>query len=131
MFSFTYKWLITLVFLLPKSCTHSPPVVLKPICTYGIRLWGTASNSNIEILQRFQSKTLRSTLNAQWYIKNHRIHEELQMNTVLSGIKKWNTKYLRKLETHSNALAVNLLENSETTQRLESYSVLTLPERLE
>jgi hypothetical protein len=32
--------------------------VLRPIRTYGIQLWGTASNSNIEILQCFQSKTL-------------------------------------------------------------------------
>jgi hypothetical protein len=32
--------------------------VLKPIRTYGIQLWGAASNSNIEILQCFQSKTL-------------------------------------------------------------------------
>jgi hypothetical protein len=31
--------------------------VLKPIWTYGIQLWGTASNYNIEIHQRFQSKT--------------------------------------------------------------------------
>jgi hypothetical protein len=28
--------------------------------------------------------------------------------TVLSEIKKWNAKYLRKLENHTNALAVNL-----------------------
>jgi hypothetical protein len=95
--------------------------VLKPIWIYGIQLWGTASISNIESLQRFQSKTLRSTLNAPWYINNHRIHEDLQMNTVLSGIKKWNTKYLRKLENQTNALAVNLLDNSETTHRLKRY----------
>jgi hypothetical protein len=63
--------------------------VLNPIWTYGIVLWGTAYNSNIEILQCFQS-----ILNAPWYIDNHRIHEDLQMNTVLSEIKKWNTKYL-------------------------------------
>jgi hypothetical protein len=30
----------------------------KPIWTYGIQLWGTASTSNIEILERFQSKAL-------------------------------------------------------------------------
>jgi hypothetical protein len=35
------------------------------------------------------------------------------MNTVLSEIKKWNTKYLRKLENHTNALAVNILYNNE------------------
>jgi hypothetical protein len=28
--------------------------ILKPIWTYGIQLWGTASTSNIEILERFQ-----------------------------------------------------------------------------
>jgi hypothetical protein len=47
---------------------------------------GAASNSNIEILQRFQSKTLQSILNASWYINNHRIHEDLKINTVLSEI---------------------------------------------
>jgi hypothetical protein len=36
--------------------------------------------------------------------------------TVLSDIKKWNTKYFRKLENHTNVLAVNLLHNSEATQ---------------
>jgi hypothetical protein len=37
---------------------------LKPIWTYGITLWGTANNSNIEILQRYQNKVLRATVNA-------------------------------------------------------------------
>jgi hypothetical protein len=32
--------------------------VLKHILTYGIQLLGTASNSNIKILKRFQSKPL-------------------------------------------------------------------------
>jgi hypothetical protein len=71
--------------------------VLKPIWTYGIQLWGTASKSNIEILQRYQSKALRSILNSPWYINNCRIHEDLQMNTVLSEIKKWNAKHLTTL----------------------------------
>jgi hypothetical protein len=92
---------------------------------------GAGSNSNIEILCRFQSKTLLSNLNAPSYISNHRIQEDLQMNTVLSEIEKWNTRYLRKLENHTNALVVNLLDNSETTHRLKRYTVLTLPDRPE
>jgi hypothetical protein len=32
--------------------------ILKPIWTCGVQLWGSASNSNIEILERFQSKVL-------------------------------------------------------------------------
>jgi hypothetical protein len=67
-------------------------------------------------------------LNAPWYINHHRIHEDLQMNTVLSEIKELNTKYLRELENHANALAVNLLDNRETTRRLKRYTALTLPD---
>jgi RNase H-fold protein (predicted Holliday junction resolvase) len=50
---------------------------------------------------------------------NHRIYEDLQMSTVLSEIKKRNTKYLRKLENHTNAVAVNLADNREKTHRLK------------
>jgi hypothetical protein len=53
------------------------------------------------------------------------------MNTVLSEIKVWNTKYLRKLENHINAPAVNLLDKSETTHGLKRYTILTLPDRPE
>jgi hypothetical protein len=58
-------------------------------------------------------------MNAPWYINQDRIHEDLQTNTVLGEIKKLNTKYLRKLENHINALAVNLLDNTVTTHRLK------------
>jgi hypothetical protein len=34
-------------------------------------------------------------------VHNHRIHEELQINTVLSEMKKWNTEHLSKLESHT------------------------------
>jgi hypothetical protein len=34
-------------------------VIIKPICTYGIELWGCSSKSNVNIIRRFQSKTLR------------------------------------------------------------------------
>jgi hypothetical protein len=60
---------------------------IKPIWTYGIQLWGTASNSNTEILQRFQSKTLRTILNVPWYTNNTMAHEDLQMKTVKNEIK--------------------------------------------
>jgi len=33
--------------------------ILKPIWTYGIKLWGCTEQSNIDITQRFQNKVLR------------------------------------------------------------------------
>ena len=44
--------------------------VLKPIWTYGVQLWGSASNSNLEILERFQSKVLHIITDALWYVPN-------------------------------------------------------------
>jgi hypothetical protein len=34
-------------------------IILKPIWTYGIQLWGTTATSNIDVLERLQSKFLR------------------------------------------------------------------------
>jgi hypothetical protein len=32
--------------------------VIRPVCSYGIQLWGCASDSNIEVIQRYQNKVL-------------------------------------------------------------------------
>jgi hypothetical protein len=53
--------------------------ILKPIWTYGIQLWGTASTSNIEILERFQSKALSMIVDAPWYVPNTVIRRDLQI----------------------------------------------------
>ena len=50
--------------------------------TYGDQLWGTASTSNIAIIQEYQSKILRMIERAPWYISNDRIHKELNIPTV-------------------------------------------------
>jgi hypothetical protein len=56
--------------------------ILKPIWTYGIQLWGMASTSNIEILERFQSKALRMIVDAPWYVPNTLIWRDLQIPSV-------------------------------------------------
>jgi hypothetical protein len=57
-------------------------VILKPVWTYGIQLWGTASNSNLETLERYQSKVLRIITDAPWYMPNAIIKRDLQILTV-------------------------------------------------
>ena len=56
--------------------------ILKTVWTYGIPLWRTASNSNIEILQQFQNTVLRVLVNAPWYVPNGLIHRDLNVPTV-------------------------------------------------
>lgn len=103
--------------------------ILKPIWSYGIQLWGSASNSNIEILQRFQSKVLRSIVNAPWYVPNHVIHHDLEITTVKEEITKCSVKYRNRLSVHPNSLAVNLLDNRNETRRLKRFKPLDLINR--
>ena len=85
--------------------------VIKPVWTYGIQLWGTASNSNIEILQRFQSKTLRSLINAAWYVTNETIHRDLKIPTVKDEIHRSRSRYNTRVNSHHNPLVTQLLDN--------------------
>jgi hypothetical protein len=71
--------------------------VLKPIWTYRIQLWGTASTSNIEILERFQSKTLRMIVDAPWYVPNTVIRRDLQTPTVKEEIHRYSSQYMARL----------------------------------
>ena len=94
--------------------------ILKPISTYGIPLWGTTNNSNIEILQRFQNKILRSIVNAPWYVPNTILHTDLQIPTVKAEITNFSTKYREKPITHPNELIPALLEE-EGPRRLKRF----------
>ena len=93
--------------------------VIKPVWTYGIQLWGTASNSNIEILQRFQSKTLRSLLNAPWYVTNETIHHDLKIPSDKDKIHKSRSRYNTRVNNHHNPLVTQLLDTTNQIRRLK------------
>lgn len=97
--------------------------ILKPIWTYGIHLWGAASNSNIQIIERFQAKLLRNITNAPWYVTNEIIRNDLNIPTVVEEIKTSNTRYKGRLLNHPNKLASDLLFTSKKT-RLKKYKIL-------
>jgi hypothetical protein len=80
--------------------------ILKPTWTYEIPLWGTASQSNIEILQRFHNKVrvLRTIVNAPWYIRNSILHTDLLIPTVREEITKHSIAHKDKLLQHTNQL---------------------------
>jgi hypothetical protein len=58
----------------------------KPIWTYGIQLWGTASTSNIEILERFQSKALRMIVDAPEGISKYQQLKKKSAATALNTV---------------------------------------------
>jgi hypothetical protein len=91
--------------------------ILKPIWTYGMQLWGTASTSNIEILERFQSKALRMTVDAPWYVPNTVIRRDLHTPTV-KEIHRYSSQYSARLSAHPNNLLVNLIEVPDNQQAI-------------
>ena len=96
-------------------------LIIKPIWTYGIQLWGTAANSNIEIIQRFQSKVLRCITNAPWYVSNEIINNDLQMTTVSEEIRLHSSRYQDRLRTHPNSLALDLQTPPSKIGRLKRW----------
>jgi hypothetical protein len=94
-------------------------VAIKPIWTYGIQLWGTASTSNIEIMEGFQSKALRLITDAPWYVPNAVIRNDLQIPAIKEENTRLSSKYSAGLNTHPNHL-VTQLSNSPDFRRLPS-----------
>jgi hypothetical protein len=84
--------------------------ILKPIWTYGIHLWGKASTSNIETLERFQSKALRMIVDAPWYVPNTVNRGDHQTPSVKEEIRRYSSQYSARLSAHPNDLIVNLMK---------------------
>lgn len=94
-------------------------MVLKPVWTYGIELWGCAKPSNINIIQRFQSKTLRQMVGAPYYVSNKTIHEDLQIPFIQEEIKNRPKNYQRRIPGHQNQLIRDLQNPITNNKRLK------------
>ncbi|KAL1460251.1 hypothetical protein WDU94_012177 [Cyamophila willieti] len=94
-------------------------MILKPVWTYGIELWGCAKPSNINIIQRFQSKTLRKMLGAPYYVSNKTIHEDLKIPFVREEIKDRPKNYRKRIPNHLNELIRELEKPITTNKRLK------------
>ena len=100
--------------------------ILKPVWTYGIQLWGSTATSNIEILERFQSKVLRNLVQAPWFVTNEIIRNDLNIPTVKQEIKKYYSRYKERLTEHPNHLAANLIDEIRSSTRLKKYKSINI-----
>ena len=101
--------------------------ILKPIWTYWIQLWGTASTSNIEILERFQAKALRVINDAPRYIPNAMLHRDLRVSTVKHTVKNFSITYHRRIAQHPNLLTPPLIQGSSYPRWLKRKHPMDLP----
>jgi hypothetical protein len=84
--------------------------ILQTIWTYGIQLWVTASTSNIQILESFQSKALRMIVDASWYVLNTLIRRDLQIPSGKKEINHYSSHYSARLTAHPNDILPTLIE---------------------
>jgi hypothetical protein len=87
--------------------------IIKPIWAYGMQLWSTASTSNTEILERFQSKPLCVIVNAPWYVPNMVIRKDLQTPKIKEEIFLYSSQDSARLSAHPNDILVNLMEQPD------------------
>ena len=92
--------------------------VIKPIWTYGIELWGCASKSNVAIIQRSQSKILRTIANSPWFVSNHTPHTDLNIPYASEVINERINKHHNKLKSHPNP-PVQTLKQPMRNRRLK------------
>jgi hypothetical protein len=75
---------------------HFYKAILKPIWIYGVQLCWSTSNSNIDILERFQSKILLIITDAPWYVPNAVITRDLQVPTVRQDVRNYSVTYKQR-----------------------------------
>lgn len=95
--------------------------ILKPIWTYCVQLWGSASNSSIEILERFQSKVLWIIMDALWYVPNAVKIRDLQVLLDRQEVRNYSATYWQRLNDHPKSLAKSLFQRPNYNCRLKWY----------
>jgi hypothetical protein len=83
--------------------------VIRPVCSYGIQIWGCASESNIQVIQRYQNKMLKCIVNAPWYVRNSDLHRDLGFETVKDIIAKSANSHEKNFKSTSTSKRSDVL----------------------
>ena len=68
------------------------------------------TNPILAIMERYQSKLLRTITNAPWYVTNHTLHTDLHNPYVRTVINDRINKYRSTLASHPNPLMEPMLQ---------------------
>jgi hypothetical protein len=82
---------------------------MRQVWSFDIWLWGCASYSNIQVIQRYQNKVLKCIVSAPWYVRNSDLHRDLRIETVTDIIALFVNSYEKRRQNHINIEASNFL----------------------
>ena len=101
--------------------------IIRPIWTYGVQLWGSAKPSNLKIIDRCQTKILRSILAAPKFVRNTIILRDTNIASVVEATRTYSTGYKYRLASHPNVSARRIL-TATRYRRLQRTDPLSLDE---
>jgi predicted GNAT family acetyltransferase len=105
-----------------KLSVHNKLILYKrvicPVWSYGIQLWGCASDSNIAVIQQYQNKVLKCIVIASWYVRNSD-HHDLRIERVTDIIAKFANSHEKRLQKRINTEASRLLNMNNITRQLK------------
>lgn len=84
--------------LATKHKLHIYKMILRPTLLYAASAWLYAYPGHIIALERFQSKTIRSITNSNWFVRNRTIRAGAEMETVFDYAKKLIERFFDKME---------------------------------
>jgi hypothetical protein len=96
-------------------------MIMKPIWTYGIELWGCSKPYNTKVLQTFQSKMLRSITKAPWFVSSQTLHADLGILFINEVINKHAIKHRDRIADHDNHLIHKLSVQPLENRRLQRH----------
>ena len=93
--------------------------IYTPIWMYGSELWGCAKKTNRDTIQTRQNIFLRMITKAYRFVTNEELHKDLQIKWVEEAIRENAIKHEKRLLTHSNVEAIQLLDITNELRRLK------------
>ncbi|KFM64063.1 putative RNA-directed DNA polymerase from transposon BS, partial [Stegodyphus mimosarum] len=69
---------------------------IRPIMTYAAPAWATATEKDIEKLQKVQNKFLRFSTNAHYYVRNEVLHKDMKTEPLNQFIRKINASFFKE-----------------------------------
>lgn len=71
--------------------------VLRPLLLYACPIWINASKTNTQKIQVIQNQFLRTIVNAPWFVSNHQLHKELNLEPIAQHITYLSTTFYSTL----------------------------------
>jgi hypothetical protein len=91
--------------------------VIRPVWKLISSFGGCASDSHIEVIQRYHNKLLKCIVNTPCYVRNNDLHRDLGIETLTVIVAKFANSREKILKNHINIEASRILNVNNIKRR--------------